>query len=73
VIEEMKMVINDSFNKVRFINPVPVGSRLRSKMVISAVEEESPTQIMAINTHTIEIEGQAKSACVAEAVGMLFL
>jgi len=73
VIAGTKMVINYGFNKVRFINPVPVGSRLRSKMVISTVEEKSSTQIIVTNTHTIEIEGQDKPACVAEAVGMLFL
>jgi len=72
-VEGTKMVINYGFNKVRFINPVPAGSRLRSKMVISAVEEKSPTQIKVTNTHTIEIEGQVKPACVAEALGMLFL
>lgn len=73
VIEGMKMLINYGFNKVRFITPVPVGSRLRSQMVISAVEEKSPSQILVTNTHTIEIEGQTKPACVAEALGMLFL
>ena len=72
-IEGAKMSINYGLNKVRFINPVPVGSRVRSKMVITAIEEKSPTQILITNTHTIEIEGQAKPACIAEALGMLFL
>jgi acyl dehydratase len=72
-IDGAKMSINYGLNKVRFINPVPVGSRVRSKMVITAIEEKSPTQILVTNTHTIEIEGQAKPACIAEALGMLFL
>jgi acyl dehydratase len=72
-IEGAKMVVNYGLNKVRFINPVPVGSRVRSKMVISAVEEKKPGQILVTNTHTIEIEGQAKPACVAEALGMFFV
>ena len=68
-----KMSINYGLNKVRFINPVPVGSRVRSKMVITAIEEKKPNQILVTNTHTIEIEGQEKPACVAEALGMIFL
>jgi len=72
-IEGAQMVVNYGLNKVRFINPVPVGSRVRSKMVISAVEEKKPGQILVTNTHTLEIEGQAKPACVAEALGMFFL
>jgi len=73
VIEGAKMSVNYGLNKVRFINPVPVGSRVRSKMVITGVEEKKPGQILVTNTHTIEIEGQEKLACVAEALGMIFL
>jgi acyl dehydratase len=72
-IEGAKMVINYGLNKVRFISPVAVGSRVRSHMVISAVEEKKPGQILVTNTHTIEIEGQQKPACVAECLGMFFL
>src|SRR4030043_2370843 len=71
-IEGAKMSINYGLNKVRFIDPVPVGSRVRSKMVITAIEEKKPNQILVTNTHTIEIEGQEKPACVAEAPGMTF-
>ena len=72
-IQGAKMSINYGLNKVRFINPVPVGSRVRSKMVITAIEEKKPGQILVTNTHTIEIEGQGKPACIAEALGMFFL
>ena len=72
-IEGAKMSINYGLNKVRFLNPVPVNSRVRSKMVITAIEEKRPGQILVTNTHTIEIEGQEKPACVAEALGMFFL
>jgi acyl dehydratase len=72
-LEGAKMVVNYGLNKVRFINPVPVGSRVRSKMVISAVEEKEPGQILVACTHTVEIEGQEQPACVAEILGMFFL
>ncbi|MGD0021409.1 MAG: MaoC family dehydratase [Smithellaceae bacterium] len=70
--EGMKMGVNYGLNKVRFINPVPVGSQVRSRMVISAVEEKGPGRILMTITHTIEIKGQEKPACIAEALSMLF-
>lgn len=72
-IEGAKMTVNYGLNKARFINPVPVGSRVRSKIVITAVEEKKPGRVLVTNTHTIEIEGQDKPACVAEVLGMYFL
>jgi len=41
-------------------------------MVITALEEKGPNQLLMTTTHTIEIEGQDKPACVAEALGLLF-
>jgi acyl dehydratase len=68
----LKMVVNYGLNKVRFINPVPVGSEVRSRMTISAVEEKGPGRILMTNIHTIEIKGQDKPACIAEALFMFF-
>ncbi|MGE5544081.1 MAG: MaoC family dehydratase [Bacillota bacterium] len=70
--EGIKMSINYGLNKVRFLSPVPVGSRVRSHMVISALEEKGPNQLLMTTTHTIEIEGQTKPACIAEALGLLY-
>lgn len=70
--EGLKMGINYGLNKVRFINPVPVGSQVRSRMVISAVEEREPGRILMTTTHTIEIKGQDKPACIAEMLALLF-
>ncbi len=72
-IEGARMTVNYGLNKVRFLNPVLVDSRVRSNMVITAINEKKPGQILVTNTHTIEIEGQDKPACVAEALGMFFL
>ena len=71
--EGMKMVMNYGLNKVRFISPVLVGSQIRSRMVISGVEEKKPGQILMTTTHTIEIEGQDKPACVAESLAMFMI
>ena len=71
--EGMKMAVNYGLNKVRFIDPVLVGSRVRSRMVISAVEEKEPGRLLITTTHTIEIEGQDKPACVAESLAMFII
>lgn len=71
--EGMKMVVNYGLNKVRFINPVLVGSRIRSKMIISGVEEKDPGRILMTVTHTVEIEGQDKPACIAESLAMFMV
>jgi acyl dehydratase len=68
-----KMAVNYGLNKVRFIDPVLVGSRVRSRMVISAVEEKEPGRLLITTTHTIEIEGQDKPACVAESLAMFII
>lgn len=70
---EIKMAINYGLNKVRFLNPVPVGSRVRSRMVLTNIEEKEPGRLLVTTTHTVEIEGQEKPACVAESLAMFFL
>jgi len=39
--EGIRMAVNYGLNKVRFINPVPAGSKVRAKQVISGIEEKS--------------------------------
>ena len=71
--EGAKMTINYGLNKVRFPNPVPVGSRIRDRIVLSNVEEQQGGRILITTTHTIEIEGQEKPACVAESLALFFM
>jgi acyl dehydratase len=61
----MLMGINYGFNKVRFINPVKVGSRIRGRAVTSNVELKGNSLDIARNI-TVEIEGEEKPALVAE-------
>jgi len=68
----VKMAVNYGLNKVRYLNPVPVDARVRSRMVLSGVEEKGPDRILMTTTHTVEIEGQEKPACIAETLAMLF-
>jgi acyl dehydratase len=71
--EGIKMAINYGLNKVRFINPVPSGSRVRSIMILTYIEERSGGRVMMTTTHNIEIEGQDKPACVAESLALFYV
>ena len=70
--EGAKMSINYGLDKVRFLNPVPSGAKIRDRIVLSALEEKPGNRILMTQQHTIEIEGQDKPACIADALGMIF-
>ena len=70
-INKVAMGINYGCNKVRFINPVKVGSRVRGISEVVSVEEAGGG-IQLVVKATIEIEGEEKPACVAETVTRLF-
>ena len=65
-ISSVKMGINYGLNKVRFINVVPVNSRLRMSATIKSVEDFSNNGVKITIDAVIEIEGQTKPACVME-------
>ncbi|MFI1800474.1 MaoC family dehydratase [Streptomyces sp. NPDC020379] len=66
-VSPMRMGINYGLNKVRFPAPVPVGSRLRARAVITEVTEvEGGVQLTT--AVTVEREGGGKPVCVAESV-----
>jgi acyl dehydratase len=64
--------LNVGMNKVRFLNPVVVGSRIRGSGEILTVEEAKGSAIQAVLRITVEIEGQDKPACVAETINRYF-
>jgi acyl dehydratase len=63
----VKMGVNYGTNKVRFITPVPVNSRLRGRFAVQEVEEIAGG-VQLTMLATIELEGAAKPACVAESI-----
>ena len=62
--------LNYGVNKVRFPNPVKVGSRIRCTATLGEVTD-LPTGKQLITRYVIEIEGEEKPACVAETVVLL--
>ena len=70
-IDDVRMGINYGLNRVRFPNPVRCGSRLRGRCTLIEYEPIEGGAQMTVEV-TIEIEGQAKPACVAQAVSRRF-
>lgn len=64
---DVKMGVNYGLNKVRFVSPVPAGSRVRAKMHLLGVEDIKDGAQMTWEV-TIEREGSDKPACVAESI-----
>ena len=61
----IKMGINYGLNKVRFPQPVKVGSKVRAGAELVEITD-IPGGKQAVSRWTIEIDGEAKPACVAE-------
>lgn len=66
-VQGVKLAVNYGLNRVRFAAPVRVGSRVRARFVLAAVEDIAGGAQMVWQA-TIEIEGSDKPACVAEMV-----
>jgi acyl dehydratase len=71
--EGLVMAINYGTDKVRFLQPVPVGSRVRARQKFLEVTEKKSGQWLIKTLITIEIENQAKPALIAETLAMYFL
>ena len=72
-IEGVTRGINYGSNKVRFINMVPVGSKVRARSKLMSAELNPKSGGMQlISEVTIEIEGQDRPACIAETIGIVF-
>ncbi|HWB67689.1 MAG TPA: MaoC family dehydratase [Mycobacteriales bacterium] len=60
------MGVNYGFEKVRFISPVKVGSKIRVSSVLAAAELKDPNNVQITRTMTVEIDGESKPALVAD-------
>ncbi|MDQ2779970.1 MAG: MaoC family dehydratase [Pseudomonadota bacterium] len=70
-IGDVRMGINYGLNRVRFMAPVVVGSRIRGRFRLIGFEPlEGGAQL--VTEATIELHGAVKPACVAEAVSRRF-
>jgi acyl dehydratase len=58
--------INYGFDRVRFLNPVTVGSRVRASVAVAGVVLKDPATVQLTQAVTIEIEGDPKPALACE-------
>ncbi len=61
--------LNYGYNKVRFLHPLPVDSRIRMRSEVIAVDETAPGQVNVTTKLTVEAEGIEKPILVAESIG----
>jgi acyl dehydratase len=66
------MGINYGLDRVRFPTPVPVGSRLRARATLISLDKVGEGAVQLVNRVTVEVEGSAKPACVADTVSRLY-
>ncbi len=69
--ENLVMGINYGSDKVRYLAPVRVGKRVRSRQKVLEVAEKSPGQWLMKTAVTVEIEGEETPALVAEILSLL--
>ena len=62
VLDGIAMGINYGFDKVRFLQPVRAGKKIRGRFVLEDATERNPGQWMLKYAVTVEIEGEDKPA-----------
>ncbi|HEY7671546.1 MAG TPA: MaoC family dehydratase [Gammaproteobacteria bacterium] len=65
-VQGAELVLNYGFDKVRFVTPVKVDSRIRAHGRLAAVNERKRGQVLINMSVEIEVEGSNKPALIAE-------
>ena len=69
--ETTKMAVNYGLDRVRFLNPVKAGKRVRGRFVLKDMKGKAPGQILMTFGVTVEIEGEDKPALLADWLGLI--
>ena len=67
------MGLNYGSDKVRFLQPVAVGSRIRANSKVLSVRKRAPGQWLVKTEITVEIEGENRPALIAEILSLLIV
>ena len=73
VMEGVTMGVNYGFDKVRLVAPVRTGKRVRARFVLKDMVERAPGQWLSTLGVTVEIEGEAKPAIIADWLGLQYV
>jgi acyl dehydratase len=69
-LEGVVMGVNYGFDKLRFLAPVPAGSKVRGRFRLLSAEDKGGGRWLLKHELTVEIEGSEKPALIAEWLGM---
>ena len=72
-VEGVVMGINYGFDKVRFLSPVKVDSKIRARVTLAEVTEKPGNRILMKNSITVEIEGEKHPALIADWLTMVVI
>ena len=73
IFENVKMGVNYGFEKVRFVNPVKSGKKIRGRFTLMSADTKIPGQWTLKYAVKVEIEDETKPALVAEWLTMQFV
>ena len=71
--EDAMMGLNYGFDKIRFLAPVKVNSRVRARAKLLDAQEKAPKQFLIKQEITVEIENESKPALVGEWLTMVMV
>jgi acyl dehydratase len=71
--QNIVMAINYGSDKLRFLQPVVVGSEVRAHVRLLEVTEKTPGQVLLKCEITVEIKDQQKPALVAHTLSLFFV
>jgi acyl dehydratase len=66
----LRNTLNYGADRIRYLAPVPAGSRLRGRTSIAEAEDVPPDGLRVNYRIVIEIEGGQRPACVAELIAL---
>ena len=69
-LKELANTLNYGADRIRYLAPVPAGSRLRARTSITEAEEVPPNGLRVSYRLVIEIDGGQRPACVAELIAL---
>jgi acyl dehydratase len=67
------MGINYGFDKIRFLSPVPAGSKVRANFSLVECEQRKPGELLSRYEVAVEIEGIDSPALVADWLGLAII
>ena len=64
--DDVRMGVNYGLNRLRFVSPVPIGSKVRGRFTLANLDLSKPAERTITFNVTVEIDNEEKPALVAE-------